>query len=97
MQNPVDGIRDGHVDSELLIQMKCPIRTIEPFRHHVHFHDGPFDAIPFTNHHPQCAVSAMGTVRCDQQIPEVGAFLHVSVVLVHGCKKPLHLLGCIGN
>ena len=77
--------------------MKNSIGAIEPFGHHVHLHHSALDAVAFANHHAQGAVTAVGAVRRHEQVAEVCAFLHVSVVFVNGRQEPLHLLRGVGN
>ena len=92
MQDAMNGISNGRVYAEFLVHPVNPFGTIEALRNHIHLHNRAFDAVAFSYHHPQGAVSTVGAIGCDEQITEVRALFHITIQFMNCCQKPLHFL-----
>ena len=97
VEDVIDGIEDGHVDVQMLVNVLHALRGKVALGYHLHFELSALYAVPLPYHRAKDAVAAEVRVAGHEQVARIDAFGDAAVYRVNCVEEAFHLLNGIAD
>ena len=97
VENVIDGIENGHVDVQVLVDVLHALCCEVALGNHLHLELGALDAIPLPYHRSEDTIATEIRVARHEQVACIDAFGDATVNWVNGVEEAFHLLNGVAD
>ena len=97
VEDVIDGIEDGHVDVQMLVDVLHALRGKVALGNHLHFELSTLYAVALAYHCSEDAVAAEVRVARHEQVACIDAFRNAAVNWMDGIEEAFHLQNGIAH
>ena len=97
VENVIDGIEDGHVDVQVLVDVLHALGGKVAFGNHLHLELCTLHAVALPYHRAEDAVAAEVGVARDEQVARIDALRDAAVDGIDGIEEAFHLLDGVAD